>query len=172
MTILKPPSQPGCAWIENCIEVCDADPVFIEENGVRASFAKPRSRQIRKIKYDDCYQKDPEVLKADYIVGLMEAVDVIVELKGSDRKHARDQVESTLEEWRSSPIRYPKVVCLIIYGRLEGRARKAGRIPKISSSNESLERDFLRRNKILLWVRESSSHHFRFAELIGEPGDL
>jgi hypothetical protein len=163
-----PPSQPGCERVEECIEVCDANPVFIEENGVRANFAAPRSRQIRKIKYDDCYQKAPQVLKADYVVGLMEDVDVIVELKGSDRRHARDQVDSTLEEWRKSPIRYPIIVCLIVYGRLEGKERKAGRIPKINSSNESLERDFLRRNKTLLWIRESSSHRFTFLELLGK----
>lgn len=168
MTTLNPPSQPGCERVEECIEVCDADPVFVEENGVRASFARPRTRQIRKIKYDGCYQKDAEALKADFIVGLMEDVDVIVELKGSDRKHARDQVDSTLSEWRNNPIHYPKIVCLIVYGRLEGKERKAGRIPKINSSNESLERDFLRRNKTLLWVRESSSHHFTFLELLGK----
>ncbi len=168
MNTQKPPSQPGCEWVDECIEICDADPVFVEENGVRASFARPRTRQIRKIKYDGCYQKDAEALKADYIVGLAEEADVIVELKGSDRKHARDQVESTLEEWRNSPIRYPRIVCLIVYGRLEGKQRKAGRIPKINSSNESLERDFSRRNKTFLWIRESSSHHLTFLELLGK----
>jgi len=167
MTIPKPPSQPGCEWVEECIESCDVDPVYVEENGVRASFANPRSRQICKIKYDGCYNRNARDLKADFIVGLPNIVDVIVELKGSDRKHARDQVESTLEKWRLSPIRFPKIVCLIVYGRLEGKERKAGRIPKMNSSNESLELDFLRRNKTLLWVRESSAVHHRFAELLG-----
>jgi len=163
-----PLSHLGSTLVRECIETCDHDPVYVEENGVRANFANPRSRQIRKIEYDGCFNTDPTVLKADYIVGLPDVVDVIVELKGSDLKHARDQVESTLGIWRSSPIRFPKIVCLIIYGRLEGKARKAGRIPKMTSSNESIELDFLRRNKILLWIRESSAMHHRFTELLGK----
>ena len=152
----------------NCIEICDADPIFVEEYGVRANFARPRARQVRKIEYDDCYDKDQNSWKADYIVGLVDVVDVIVELKGSDRRHACLQVEATLEKWRRSQIRYPRIVCLIVYGRLEGKERKAGRIPKITSQNESLQLDFFRRNNVLLWIRESSGRHYTFAELLGK----
>jgi hypothetical protein len=168
MNTPKPPSQLGCSRIEDCIELCDSDPVYLEENGVRANFARPRAKLVRKIEYDDCYDKEPNTLKADYIVGLIDVVDVIVELKGSDRKHARDQVETTLGKWRQSGLRYPRIVCLVVYGRLEGKNRKAGRIPKINSSNEALERDFLRRNNALLWVRESCAHHYQFTELLGK----
>ena len=167
MRTQRPPSQRGCERLENCVEFCDADPVFVEENGVRVNFARPRRRRVRKIEYDDCYDKEPNRWKADFIVGLVDVVDVIVELKGSDRKHACEQVESTLEKWRNNPLRYPKIVCFVAYGRLEGKERKAGRIPKMTSRNESLELDFLRRNRTLLWVRESNAHHYTFAELLG-----
>jgi hypothetical protein len=70
--------------------------------------------------------------------------------------------------WKSNSIKFPKTVCLIVYGRLEGQKRKAGRIPRINSSNEAMERDFLRRNKTRLWIRESSAHHYTFAELLGK----
>ncbi len=162
MTIQRPPSQPGCEWVEKCIESCDAKSVFVEENGVRAAFANPRGRRIRKIHYDGCYYKRRGELKADYIVGLPSTLDVIVELKGSDLRHARDQVEMTLDRWKVDPLRFQKTVCLIVYGRLEGKERKAGRIPCINSTIQSLERDFLRRKKTLLLIRESSSLQFRF----------
>src|ERR1039458_561645 len=160
MTIQRPPSQPGCKWVEKCIESCNARSVFVEENGVRAAFANPRRREIRKIHYDCCYCKTREELKADYILGLPNTLDVIVELKGSDLRHARDQVEMTLDRWKVDPLRFQKIACLIIYGGLEGKERKAGRIPCINSTIQSLERDFLRRKKTLLLIRESSSAQF------------
>jgi hypothetical protein len=168
MTKRKPPSQPGCAWAEPCIELCHAQSVYVEERGVRATFANPRNRQIRKIHYDKCYSKNSEELKADFIVGLRGALDVIVELKGSDLRHARDQVESTLGRWRTSPIRYPRIVCLIVYGRLIGNQRRAGRIPCINSTIQSMEREFLRTQRTLLLVRESSSRKFAFDDPFGK----
>lgn len=166
MTISKAPSQLGCDWEEDCIEVCDADPVYVEENGVRASFPNPQRRKMRKIHYDGCYNNNEDQLKADYIIGVPKSLDIIVELKGSDRQHARDQLESTLEAWKESPIRHARIICLIVYGRLWGKNRKAGRIPKSNSRNESMELDFLRRHKVLLLIRESGSANFRFADLL------
>lgn len=166
MTTQKPLSQPGCEWIEECIESCDASSVYVAEHGVSATFLNPRRKPIRKIHYDDCYNKSPNVLKADYIVGMPEVVDVIVELKGSDLKHASAQVENTLETWQLNPIRFPKIVCLIIFGRIEGKKKKAGRTPRMNSLKESVEREFLRRNKTLLWVRESGMEQFRFNDFL------
>jgi hypothetical protein len=166
MTIQKPPSQPGCEWVEECIESCDATSVYVEEHGVGATFLNPRRKQIRKVHYDGCYSSTSGILKADYIVGMPEVVDVIVELKGSDLKHASAQVGSTLEAWQLNPIRFPKIVCLIVFGRIEGKKKKAGRTPRMNSLKESVEREFLRRNKTLLWVRESGSEQFRFNDFL------
>jgi hypothetical protein len=166
MTIQKPPSQPGCEWIEECIESCDAVSVYVEEHGVGATFQNPRRRQIRKVHYDGCYNRTPSILKADYIVGLPDIIDVIVELKGSDLKHASNQVWLTLEAWRINPIRFPKIVCLIVYGRIEGKKKNAGRTPRINSMRESIEKAFLRKNKTLLWVRESGSEQFSFNDFL------
>jgi hypothetical protein len=134
---------------------------------VRASFSNPRARAIRKITYDNCYNRNPNELKADYIVGLPKKLDVIVELKGSDLKHAYMQVEQTLERWKADPIRYATIVCLIVFGQLQGSQRKAGRIPRMNSSNGAKERDFLYRNKTLLLIRESSARPFKFDRTLG-----
>jgi hypothetical protein len=166
MTIPKPPSQPGCIWVEECIESCDATSVYVQERGVGATFQNPRRNQIRKIHYDGCYNKTPSELKVDYIVGVPGIVDVIVELKGSDLKHASDQVGSTLQAWQLNPIRFPKIACLIIFGRIEGKRKMAGRTPRMNSMRESVERAFLRRHKTLLRVRESGSEQFRFNDFL------
>lgn len=147
--------------------MCTENPLSVEENGVRASFSNPRARAIRIIAYDNCYNRNANELKADYILGVPKRLDVIVELKGSDLKHAYMQVESTLERWKIEPIRYARIVCLIIFGRLEGSERKAGRIPRMNSSNGAKERDFLYRNATLLLIRESSSGLFKFDKTLG-----
>jgi len=166
MTTQKPPSQPGCQWVEECIESCDASSVYVEEQGVGATFLNPRRKQIRKIHYDGCYNKTPNELKADFIVGMPDVLDVIVELKGSDLKHASAQARSTLEAWKLNPIRFRKIVCLIVFGRIEGKRKKAGRTPRMNSLKESVEREFLRTNKTLLWVRESGSEQFKFNDFL------
>jgi hypothetical protein len=168
MTIRKAPSQPGCEWAEDCIESCKSPSVFVEENGVRATFANPRRRPIRKVHYDDCYNKSQGELKADYIVGLPRVLDVIVELKGSDLRHAADQVEATLNRWKADPLRFQRIVCLIVYGRLKGKQRKAGRIPCMNSTIQSLERAFLRTQRTLLLIRESSSSQFALSGFFGK----
>jgi hypothetical protein len=166
MTIPKPPSQPGCEWVEECIEACDATSDYVEEKGVGATFQNPRRKRVRKIHYDGCYNKTPSELKADYILGEPDAVDVIVELKGSDLKHASAQVGSTLEAWRRNPHHFRKIACLIVFGRIEGKRKNAGRTPRMNSLKESVERGFLRTHKTLLWVRESGSEQFRFNDFL------
>jgi hypothetical protein len=168
MTTQKPPSQPGCEWVEECIESCDATSVYVVERGVGATFLNPRRKQIRKIHYDGCYNKASGVKQADYIVGMPDVVDVIVELKGSDTniKEAYAQVESTLETWRLNPIRFRKIACLIVYGRIEGKKKLAGRVPRANSMKDSVERRFLGVNKALLLVRESGSEQFKFNDFL------
>jgi len=168
MTIPKPPSQPGCQWVEECIESCDATSVHVVERGVGATFLNPRRRPIRKIYNDGCYNKTSGVKQADYIVGMPDVVDVIVELKGSDTniKEACSQIESTLEAWRVSPVRFRKIVCLIVYGRIEGKKKLAGRVPRANSMKDAVERQFLGANKALLLVRESGSEQFRFNDFL------
>jgi hypothetical protein len=166
MTIQKPPSQPGWTWVEECIESCDATSIYVEERGVGATFQNPRRIQIRKIHYDGCYNETPNELKADFIVGMPGVVDVIVELKGSDLKHASDQVGSTLRAWQLNPVRFPRIGCLIIFGRVEGKRKMAGRTPRMNSMRESVERAFLRRYKTLLRIHESGEKQFAFRDFL------
>lgn len=133
MSTQRPPSQPGCVWVEECIEECNTQSLFVEDQGVRATFVNPKRRPLRKVHYDGCYA--PQAAhQADYIIGLIGSVDVVVELKGSDTNlpGAADQVEETLIEWKKDSKRAPTVAALIVYGRIEGKksCRAGSREPK------------------------------------------
>jgi hypothetical protein len=176
MTIPKSPSQPGCEWVEECIEVCDAPSVFVEDRGVRATFLNPRLDRIRKITYDGCYCKVEHIKQADFIVGKIGVIDIIVELKGTDNnlkggRGAGTQVESSLEVWRQDSNRAPRIAALIIFGRIEGKKKRPGRRPRAIAAKEAVERDFLRRNKVLLLIYENGEKQFRFSDFIPKTND-
>ena len=133
MTIPKPPSQPGCEWIEECVEICDSASVFVEDHGVRATFRNPKREPIRKIHYYSCYNEIPDVAQADFIVGKTDVLDVIVELKSSDSniKEAAVQIDHTLHFWRQNEGRYRIIAALIVYGSIQGSKKRPeeGRAP-------------------------------------------
>ena len=166
MTIQRVSSKPGCHWLEPCIEVCGADPVYVAENAAEAYFENHRGHLIRKIYYDDCYCRDQTVLKADFILGLPNRIDVVIELKGADLGHAYAQVESTLARWRNDPNRYSTIACLIIHSRREATLKRVGILPRWRSQVGSAEARFLRTNRTLLLIRESSIQRFRFDDFL------
>jgi hypothetical protein len=167
MTTQKPPSQQGCAWVEDCIEICTGDSVFVEDQGVRATFLNRRHRDVRKIHYDGCYAA-VSGRQADYIVGLVGTIDVIVELKGSDAnlKDAALQVESTLDTWRRDAKREKTIAALIVYGRIEGPKKLPGRFPRAAAVILGLTAEFLKTHKILLRIHENGERQFAFNDFL------
>jgi len=167
MTTLKPPSQPGCAWVEECIEICTGDSVYVEDQGVRATFVNRRHREVRKIHYDGCYATT-NGRQSDFIIGLIGTIDVIVELKGSDTKlkDAAQQVESTLEVWRKDPKRERKIAALIVYGRIEGPKKLPGRFPRAAAVIFGLTAEFLKKHKTLLRIHENGERQFTFNDFL------
>ena len=167
MTTLKPPSQPGCTWIEDCIEICTGDSVYVEDQGVRATFVNRRHREIRKIHYDRCYAK-VSGRQSDFIVGLLGSIDVIVELKGSDTnlKDAALQIESTLDFWRQDAKRERKIAALIVYGRIEGTKKLPGRFPRLEAVMIGLTAEFLKKHNILLRIHENGERQFTFNDFL------
>lgn len=163
MSTPKPPSQPGCAWAEECVEICTGRTVYAEDEGVRATFRNPKRQKIRKVHFDDCYSKAP-VLQADFIVGLIGRIDVIVELKGSDSnlKHAALQVENTLYAWRRDRKTERIVAGLIVYGRIEGKKKLPGRAPRAIAMISGLTAQFLKVHGTLLIIRENGQSQFTF----------
>jgi hypothetical protein len=146
-------------WVEECIEECDAESLFVEEQGVRATFVNPRGRRLRKVHYDSCYAPH-EARQADYIVGLVGVLDVVVELKGSDTniRGAADQVEDTLNAWQRDLKRAPTLAALIIYGRIEGRKKLPGRIPRAEAVISGVVARFLKHGTLLVIAENSASN--------------
>jgi hypothetical protein len=174
MNTQKPPSQPGCEWVEECIEICNAQSVFVEDRGIRATFLNPRRERIRKISYDGCYCKEDNVKQADFIVSKIGIIDIIVELKGSDTnlkggRGADKQIEYTLEAWKQNANRSSRIAALIIFGKIEGSKKRPGRRPRASAAREAVQRDFLREHKILLLVYENGEKQFRFNDFFPNP---
>lgn len=167
MTTWKPPSQPDCAWVEDCIEICAGRSVFVEDAGVRATFLNRRRRRIRKIHYDGCYAAKSD-RQADFILGLPGVIDVIVELKGSDAnlKDAALQVERTLAAWRRNPISERTLAALIVYGRIEGKKKLPGRVPRTDAVILGLTAGFLKTQRILLRIHENGTRQFTFKDFL------
>jgi hypothetical protein len=167
MTTPKPPSQAGCTWVGDCIEICTGGSVYVEDRGVRATFVNRRQREIRKIHYDGCCSAN-NGRQADFIVGLPGTIDVIVELKGSDTnlKDAALQVESTLDSWREDPKSEKTIAALIVYGRIEGTKKLPGRLPRTTAVIFGLTAEFLKTQKTLLLIHENGERQFTFNDFL------
>ena len=153
------PRNPQLAAQESeCIEFSNQTMLPVQEEGIAATFVNSRRKDLRKIKYDKCYFRATGGGRADFIIGYDRDVDVILELKGSDLKHALVQVTDTLERWKDDEIRYKQIVCLIVYGHTFPRAR---------SNRGAMERDFLDRHRSLLWIRQNGEERFSFRKLAG-----
>jgi len=159
MTVRKPPRPAGQPQTNECVEFSNVTSLHINEHGVGATFINLRRKELRKVQYDGCYNRRAGRGQADYIVGFDRAIDVIVELKGSDLKHAVSQVTDTLEDWAENEIRFPKIVCLIVYGHT---------FPKMTSRIGVIEREFELDHKSLLHIRPSGEKKFKFSFLAGK----
>jgi hypothetical protein len=153
-------------WVEDCIEECDAQSLFVEEQGVRATFVNPRGRRLRKVHYDGCYAPR-DAQQADYIVGHIGVVDVVVELKRSDTniKGAADQVERTLNLWRQDPKRAPVVSALIVYGRIEGTKKLPGRLPRAKAVISGIVARFVKHGTLLV-IAENGARQYSFTDFM------
>jgi len=170
MTIAKPPSQAGCVWVEECIEVCDGLTVYVEDQGVRATFRNPKRVQVRKVHYDNCYSQTHGAYHADFILCLPGVVDVVIELKGShtNLKHAAAQVRSTLDAWALDSNRGPRRAALIIYGMIYKSDSLPRRQPKARSSVQTVIGDFKAEvhGKTLLLIHEHGERQFNFNDFL------
>jgi hypothetical protein len=138
---------------EGCIQtVYDSKP-RVEENGRKAVFLNPGRVPIKKVQVDGCLIAD-NTLKADYIVSMPGVVDVIVELKGKDIFHAKDQLVATLPFWKAYPPFSEKIAGLII----------CSRSPMSSSDLQVMKAKVKIRHRITLIVDESGKKEYGFAD--------
>ncbi|MGA2252269.1 hypothetical protein [Terracidiphilus sp.] len=142
-----------------CIELSNISSLTVEEKGIAATFKNYRRKEIRKIRYDGCYQFVAAQGHADYIIGFDGKIDVVLELKGSELKRAVIQVGDTLDRWKKDPIHYSQIVCLIVFGHT---------FPRMRSNLGVLEREFLAEKCTFLRIRQSGEDKFSFNKLAGK----
>lgn len=136
-----------------CIQtVYDSKPK-VEENGRKAVFLNPERAAIKKVRVDGCLIVS-DTLRADYIVSKPGAVDVIVELKGKDIYHARDQIVATLSFWRAHPPFSEKIAGLII----------CSKSPMSSSDLQVMKAKVKIHHRLSLTVNETGRKEYNFAD--------
>jgi hypothetical protein len=136
----------------NCIQTVRDTKPKVEENGRKAVFLNPERVSIKKVKVDGCLIRGSG-LKADYIVSRPRVIDVIVELKGADVYHARDQIIATLPFWRSYPPFSTKIAGLIV----------CSRSPMSASDLQVMKAKALIQHNLWLEVDENGRREYEFS---------
>lgn len=137
---------------EDCVETVRDSKPKVEENGRKAVFLNAERASIKKVKVDDCLVTG-DGLRADYIVSKPGIIDVIVELKGKDLHHARDQILATLPVWRTHPPFSAKIAGLIV----------CTRSPLSASELQVMKAKILLQHRLWLEVDENGKKEYEFS---------
>jgi hypothetical protein len=134
----------------SCIQTVRDSKPKIEERGRKAIFLNPKRDEVKIVRVDGCLVTDTS-RRADYIVSKPAVIDVIVELKGKDIFHARDQIMATLLVWRSHPPFSTRIAGLIV----------CSRSPASSSDLQVMKRK-ARTEGIAMLIEESGRREYGF----------
>jgi hypothetical protein len=135
---------------DNCVETVHDSKIKVEEHGRKAVFLNQDRREVRIVSVDGCLISGASP-RADFILSKPTVVDVIVELKGKDIFHAKEQIMATLLFWSSHPPYSQRIAGLII----------CSRSPATSSVLQVMKQK-ARRNGILLVIEESGRREYSF----------
>lgn len=94
--------------------------IVLQETKSKITFLNPNSIKVRKIRVDGCVIQDNESLRCDYLLILSldnQEIEIYVELKGSDVKHAVEQLESTIKTL-SDNFQKKKKLCFVVSTRV------------------------------------------------------
>jgi sporulation-control protein spo0M len=89
----------------------------LKEKKSKITFLNPNKDKIVKIKVDNCVISDNETLRCDYALIPSDAVEIYVELKGSDIAQAVKQIESTIKLLSENPQKIKKL-CFVVSTRV------------------------------------------------------
>jgi hypothetical protein len=114
-----------------CEEHSSKTQIVLKENKSKITFLNPNKDEILKIKVDGCVISDNETLRCDYALIPSDAVEIYVELKGSDIAQAVKQIESTIKLLSENPQKIKKL-CFVV----------STRVPKQTTSIQQLQSQF------------------------------
>lgn len=122
------------------------------ENKRKASFRNPGLKKYNIVKVDQGVVTQQRA--ADYVLNQEEVGSLIVELKGSDVRHACRQVAATVELLNGCGFRHKIIAGLVV----------CTRFPAVDTTIQRLQNDFKRRVGRRLKV-SSSQTEFNFSDL-------
>ena len=150
--MLKPDPIP-----ERCVIETSVTKIKVEANARRAVFDNADRATVQIIDVD-CWISGSEELKADCIVVKPQVVDIVVELKGSDIRHAIRQIIATSQRWRSASGNSDMIGGLIVFTHS----------PESSASLANKKRALLSKNRIYLEVGKNRKAEYRFVTFTGK----
>ena len=106
----------------------------------------------------DCWLKNTDCLKADFVVSKPKVIDVIVEIKGSNIDHAIKQIISTAEQWRNASAKTTILGGLVIFTHS----------PESSASLANKKRKLRDKHRIHLELDKSGKTEYRFETFTGK----
>ncbi len=134
-----------------CIETVTDSKPKVEDNGRKAVFLNPGRNEIKKVRIDGCLIAGIGP-RADFVVAKPSILDVIVELKGRDIYHARDQIIATLTFWRRFPPFSSKIAGLIV----------CTKSPMSASELQVMKARVLLQHKLWLEIDENGRKEYSF----------
>ena len=117
--------------LPECEEHRSDTKIVLQENKSKITFLNPNKDEILIIKVDGCVISDNETLRCDYALIPSDAVEIYVELKGSDIAQAVKQIESTINLLSANPQKIKKL-CFVV----------STRVPKHTTSIQQLKSQF------------------------------
>jgi hypothetical protein len=97
---------------DSCTEITHASLIKVEENGKKAFFKNPDRKKYAKTEVDGCLINDG--IRCDYLVNEVGVASVLIELKGTDVKHAKKQLLASIVRPEIKKLLENKVGCLVI----------------------------------------------------------
>lgn len=117
--------------LPECEEHRSDTKIVLQENKSKITFLNPNKDEILIIKVDGCVISDNETLRCDYALIPCDAVEIYVELKGSDIEQAVEQIKSTIKLLSENPQKIKKL-CFVV----------STRVPKQTTSIQQLQSQF------------------------------
>ncbi len=115
--------------LQECTGELSDSKITVKRDGRRATFDNSDRALIKRIDLDRWIRSN-DTAKADFIGSKPGVVDVVVELKGKDIKHAVEQIVATLEKWKNAPPFSRKIGGLIVFTRCPMSSAETGDIKK------------------------------------------
>jgi len=101
-----------------CVSKTTNSSIVCIENGMRYELKNDNQSCVKKIAIDNCLISDTEVQKCDYAVLICNSeICCFIELKGSDIKHACDQILYTIRQLNDIVMKCQKIYARIIPSR-------------------------------------------------------